>query len=87
MERDFQGRFSRSLSVLCACVVDLYLFVFIRVHSWFLSFICVNLRSSAVGFLVPRPPCFCSEFNCLFVSIGVHSRFVFYLRSSAVEVF
>jgi|HubBroStandDraft_2_1064218.scaffolds.fasta_scaffold102213_2 hypothetical protein len=87
MERDFQGRFSRSLSVLCACVVDLYLFVFIRVHSWFLSFICVNLRSSAVGFLVPCPPCFCSEFNCLFVSIGVHSRFVFYLRSSAVEVF
>ncbi len=52
MERDFQGRFSRSLSVLCACVVDLYLFVFIRVHSRFLSFICVNLRSSAVRFFV-----------------------------------
>ena len=48
MERDFQGRFSRSLSVLCAGVVDLYLFVFIRVHSRFLSLISVHLRVSAV---------------------------------------
>ena len=36
---------SRSLWALCLCDE---LFVSIRVHSRFLSFICVNLRSSAV---------------------------------------